>query len=122
VTNPSPPAGWLNRERDGLFDRGPADLSMGLALLHHLAISNNVPFRKIAEFFHAVSRWLIIEFIPKADPQVKRLLATREDIFSDYTKEVFEKEFIRFFAIDASEKIRGSGRRLYLMRRVRIQA
>lgn len=118
LTNPSPSIGWLNRERDSLFNRGPVDLSMALALLHHLAISNNVPLRNIAEFFHKVSRWLIIEFIPKTDPQIERLLATREDIFSSYTQEVFEKEFGRLFTIETSEPIRGTGRKLYLMRRI----
>ena len=31
----------------------------------------------------------IIEFIPKQDPMVEKLLALCEDIFPDYTKECF---------------------------------
>ncbi len=81
LTNPTPAIGWENRERKSLLERGPADAAFALALLHHLAISNNLPFPKIAEFLSHVCRWLVIEFVPKTDSQVQRLLATREDIF-----------------------------------------
>jgi len=118
LTNPSPGLGWMSVERDNLLDRGPADLALALALVHHLAISNNIPFHHIASFFYAVSQWLIIEFVPKDDSQVQRLLTTRQDIFADYTQESFEHEFSRYFNLIASEKIHGSGRILYLFNRV----
>jgi hypothetical protein len=73
---------------------------------------------KIAGFFSDICRWLVIEFIPKSDSQVQRLLATREDIFPDYTRKEFEREFSRYFAIDDSVDIRESQRTLYLMCRV----
>ena len=50
LSNPSGGTGWANRERASLSERGPADLTLALALIHHLAIGNNVPFEKIAEF------------------------------------------------------------------------
>ena len=50
LTNPSPGIGWENQERMSLIERGPADSAMALALIHHLAISNNLPFSKIAQF------------------------------------------------------------------------
>jgi len=118
LTNPSPGIGWENKERMSLKERGPADAVFALALVHHLAISNNVPFSRIAGFFSDICRWLIIEFIPKADSQVERLLTTREDIFPDYTRQEFEQEFSRYFTIDDSADIRESQRKLYLMRRV----
>ena len=67
LANPSPAIGWQNQERMSLIDRGPADTVMVLAMLHHLAIGNNVPFEKIAEFLSSVAKSLIIEFIPKED-------------------------------------------------------
>jgi hypothetical protein len=118
LTNPSPAIGWENTERMSLRERGPADAVLALALVHHLAISNNVPFSRIAGFLSDICRWLIIEFIPKTDSQVQRLLATREDIFPDYTRQAFEQEFGRYFTIDDSADIRESQRTLYLMRRV----
>jgi hypothetical protein len=118
LTNPSSGIGWENKERMSLKERGPADAVLALALVHHLAISNNVPFPRIAGFLSDISHWLIIEFIPKTDSQVQRLLATRDDIFPDYTRQAFEQEFSRYFTIDDSADIQESQRKLYLMRRV----
>ena len=116
LANPSPAIGWENRERKSLLERGPADAAFALALLHHLAISNNLPFLKIAEFLSRVCRWLVIEFVPKTDSQVQRLLATREDIFDHYTQSDFEEQFSRSFLIVRVAPIEGTKRILYLMK------
>jgi hypothetical protein len=84
-TNPSPGLGWHNHERDSLLERAPADALLALALIHHLAIANNVPLPQLAEFFRSLGHWLIIEFVPKDDSQVQILLASRQDIFPDTT-------------------------------------
>jgi hypothetical protein len=115
LTNPSPGIGWKNKERDSLSGRGPADLVMALALVHHLAISNNVPLPDLAQYFAELGRWLIVEFIPKEDSQVQRLLMTRVDIFPQYTREGFEQAFAPYFTIHASQSLEGSKRTLYLM-------
>lgn len=115
LTNPSPSGGWQNQERQSLIERGPTDLVMALALIHHLAISNNVPLDLIAEQFSQLSPWLIIEFIPKEDSQVNRLLATREDIFPNYTIEGFEQTFSKLYRINSKEHIKDSKRWLYLL-------
>ncbi len=117
LTNPSPAIGWANRERESLLGRGPADLILALALVHHLAISNNVPLPKLADFFAEAGKWLIIEFVPKSDSQTRKLLAAREDIFSDYTREGFEAAFGQKFLIHHATEIRDSERILYLMER-----
>ena len=115
LTNPSPSLGWGHAERMSLLERGPADLVMALALVHHLAIANNVPLPLLAGFFRHAGRALIVEFVPKSDSQVQRLLATREDIFVNYNQEAFEAAFRQFFTIEAAERIRDSERTLYLM-------
>jgi len=117
LANPSPSLGWLCAERDSLSDRGPASVVLALALVHHLAIGNNVPLESVAEFFASLGKALIVEFIPKSDSQVKRLLVTREDIFDRYNREEFEKAFGRFFVVENSQPIRETERTLYLMRR-----
>jgi SAM-dependent methyltransferase len=117
ITNPSPGIGWGNAERMPLLERGPVDAILALALLHHLAIGNNLPFAKIAAQFSRLGEFLIIEFVPKSDSQVQRLLATREDVFPAYEEKSFEAEFSRFFHIVHSEKISGSQRTLYLLRK-----
>ncbi|HEU4992273.1 MAG TPA: methyltransferase domain-containing protein, partial [Luteimonas sp.] len=48
LTNPSPGLGWAGAERASLEQRGPADCVMALALIHHIAISNNVPLANVA--------------------------------------------------------------------------
>ena len=115
LANPSPGAGWENRERMTLFERGPADAVLALALLHHLAIGNNLPLDKAARFFARIGRHLLIEFVPKSDSQVRRLLVTREDIFETYTREGFERAFGEVFTIKRRVPLSGSERALYIM-------
>ncbi len=118
LTNPSPNIGWANQERMSLIERGPADVILALALIHHLAISNNLPFDRIAGFFKKNCKHLIIEFIPKNDSQIQRLLSSREDIFDDYTKENFEKEFSKYYKINESINIPESERIIYHMEKI----
>lgn len=115
LTNPSPGLGWCHRERMSLLERAPAHTILALALIHHLAIANNLPLDRLADFFSQAGEWLIIEFVPKSDSQVQRLLATRKDIFNAYTFEGFEQVFAQYFTIHRKEIIQGSERRLYLM-------
>ena len=117
LTNPSPGIGWENTERISLMHRGPADTVFSLALIHHLAISNNLSISKIANFFSLICDSLIIEFVPKDDSQVQRLLSTREDIFPDYTQQAFENEFSKYFIINSTIKIKESKRTMYLMKK-----
>ncbi len=115
LTNPSPGQGWAGSERLSLEERSPADALLALALIHHLAIGHNLPLDSIATYLARLGRALIIEFVPKSDSQVKRLLLSRPDIFPSYTKEGFEKAFSRHFTIQASGPIEDSERWLYSM-------
>lgn len=115
LTNPSPAIGWNLRERASLVERGPVDMTLALALIHHLAISNNVPLNHIADFFAQITRALIIEFVPKGDSQVEKLLATRKDVFPEYHRAAFERAFARHFDVVDTIDIDGSQRALYLM-------
>jgi len=118
LTNPSPNLGWHNQERRSLFKRDSPDLLLALALVHHLAIANNVSLEQIARFMADLAQWLVIEFVPKEDPQTQRLLSSRKDIFVDYTQERFEEVFGTYFQIADSMVINNSGRILYLMKRI----
>jgi hypothetical protein len=117
LTNPSSRIGWESRERMSLADRGPADLVLTLALVHHLAIGNNVPLPRLGAYLAELGRALVVEFVPKSDPKVRDLLVVREDIFGDYTAEGFERAFGARFEILRREPVRESERVLYLMRR-----
>lgn len=114
LTNPTPALGWAHAERDSLAGRGPADAVMALGLVHHLAISNNVPLARVAGFFSSLGRRLIVEFVPKQDSQVRKLLATREDIFPAYDEAGFEQALATHFTIERKAPIPGTVRTLYL--------
>ncbi len=115
LTNPTTDYGWAGTERFSVASRGPADTIMALALVHHLAISNNVPLLKIADYFSTLGKTLIIEFVPKSDSQVQKLLRTRKDIFTRYNESDFEADFSTRYTIIKKQKIEGSERTLYLM-------
>ncbi|MBT3320930.1 MAG: class I SAM-dependent methyltransferase [Anaerolineae bacterium] len=117
LTNPSPALGWHNNERESFSERAPADMVFALALIHHLAISNNVPLQQLADFFSDTGKWLVIEFVPKSDSQVKKLLQSREDIFNEYMLEDFERVFKSRFTIHKKIHINESERHLFLMER-----
>jgi len=117
LTNPSPSLGWHHRERQSLLDRGPAHTVLALALIHHLAIGNNVPLHAIASFFADAGKFLILEFVPKEDSMVQQMLRHRKDIFDTYSEEHCVRSFEKWFAIQERVPLEENGRTLFLMRR-----
>ncbi|MCR4324760.1 MAG: SAM-dependent methyltransferase [Candidatus Curtissbacteria bacterium] len=116
LVNPTPALGWAHEERKSLLARGPSDLTMALALIHHLSISKNIPFGSIASYFAKICKSLIIEFVPKEDDKVQLLLQNRKDIFPWYNQKTFESEFAKYFRIVKRNTIGGKSLRiLYLM-------
>jgi ribosomal protein L11 methylase PrmA len=116
LTSSSPSIGWDNKERLSFLNRVNVDLILALALIHHLAISNNIPLGHIVNYFSKLSKYLLIEFVPKEDSQVVRLLSTRKDIFPHYNIKEFEKSFCTKFEIIEKESLEASQRTLYLMK------
>ncbi len=116
LTNPGGALGWANNERGTIQQRFHSDLVMALALIHHLAISNNLPFDLIARYFADLGNYLLIEFVPKDDSQVQKLLATRKDIFGDYTEDRFISAFNKYYRLIEQKSIRGTKRTLYLFK------
>jgi hypothetical protein len=124
LTNPSPSIGWANSERLSLIERSNAEracsfckLILALAITHHLCISNNISFNMLAELFCKIGDWLIVEFTPKSDPMVKRLLLNRKDIFDNYKVETFETEFLKHYSIIEYKKVSDTDRIIYLMKK-----
>ena len=116
LTNPSPSIGFACRERGSIDSRQKPDCIILLAMIHHLAISNNLPLCIIAEWLASLCDSLIIEFVPKSDSQVQVLLATRDDIFPNYNIEGFEKAFGEYFIIHERNMIDDSERVVYYMK------
>ena len=117
LSNPSPACGFASEERESFLDRFQSDLSLSLALLHHLAIKNNLPFERVAEFLHTLSEYAIVEWIPKTDSRVQLLLRAREDIFARYDEEHFRSAFATYFDVVKEKEIDTSERKLFLFKR-----
>ncbi|MDZ7698229.1 MAG: SAM-dependent methyltransferase [Deltaproteobacteria bacterium] len=116
LANPSPGLGWNSKERLSLSERGPADLVMALALIHHLVLSSCVPFDLIAEWFSTLGNSLLIEFVPPDDPMVKKLLQNRGDEHLPYSLNLFKRSFASFYDFE-EEIILNNGRILFLCER-----
>lgn len=117
LSNPSPPIGVNNEERNSFIDRCKADLVLALALIHHLAIGKNIQLEKIACFFSKVGESLIIEFVPKQDEKIKLMLKEKKDIYTLYNEPDFLSAFEKYFTVIKREEIAGTNRILFLMKR-----
>ena len=117
LSNPSPDLGWALRERRSILARANADTVIALALVHHLAIGNNVPLGSIAELMAILGPQVIIEFVPKEDAMVRAMLSTRRDIFGEYSIDGFRAAFGERFDVAAEMPIEDSVRTLFLLRR-----
>lgn len=113
ATNPSPDQGWGQRERRGFRDRAHADGLLALAFLHHIAIGHNVPLAQAVEWLVAHAPSGLIEFVPKQDPMVRRMLGHREDIFPTYHIDAFRHEMARCAHIVNENVVSASGRTLF---------
>ena len=113
AANPSPNQGWSQAERQGLSERAQGDAILALALIHHLAIARNIPLQQVIDWIVAMAPQGVIEFVPKADRMVKRLLQMREDLFDYYEPTAFEAMLSSRARIAKSMQISSSGRTLY---------
>jgi SAM-dependent methyltransferase len=112
----TPNMGVLEKEYRSIYTRARSTMVMGLALIHHLFISNQLNFNQIASIFNEFSEELvIIEYIPITDEKVKFLIKDKHRDYSDYTEEGFTKALEQYFHIKDSLKLDGSERILYLL-------
>ena len=101
VSDPSPGLGWRGVERRPLIERGRPDVVMCLALIHHLAITANLPIADLIDWLAEVGAAVVIEFPTPDDAMVKRLLLNKDSSYTDYAVEYFEKALgARFHVLD----------------------
>lgn len=123
VLNPSAGIGFRNKERDAIIDRIKAlnpDITLALALVHHLSISANLSFQMIAAFFHSFSNYLIIEFPKRNDSWVEHLLDQKgkfKEQFDAYNLENFRNEFSFFFEVIEEIELKNSERVMFFLRK-----
>ena len=117
LADPSPGLGWRGVERRSLPDRGKPDLVLALALVHHVAISANVPIKEFIDWLASLDTALVIEFPTREDPMVKKLLAPKRDgLHPDYELGFFERTLKEAFEVERSERLESGTRVLYYAR------
>jgi hypothetical protein len=117
LADPSPGLGWRGLERRALPERGKPDLVLALALIHHVAISANVPVREFIDWLASLGSALVIEFPTREDPMVQKLLAPkREGLHPDYELSFFERCLAEAFEVERSERLESGTRVLYYAR------
>jgi hypothetical protein len=115
LLNPSPGRGWDGRERSSLLERGPADMALALALIHHLVITGGIPLPMVMETLCRFGRRVVLEWVPKEDSQVQRMLSGRKDIFSDFNEAGLVAAIPLTHRVVERAEIEDSGRSLWLL-------
>lgn len=117
-SNPTPAIGWNNEERKAFLERlQGVGLIQALAVIHHLVISDDIHFEKIASLLSECCKFLIIEFIHVDDVQVKRLLLAKPHHKTYYNQENFELAFRQKFRLLKKSPVSEMSRELYLYER-----
>jgi hypothetical protein len=116
LTDPSPGLGWRGLERKPFADRGKPELILALALLHHVSITGNVPVRQFVDWLASLGAEVVIEFMTRDDPMVKRLLAAKRVEHEDYDQPFFEQAVREAFEIERQEQLPSGTRLLYHLR------
>jgi SAM-dependent methyltransferase len=113
VSDPSPGLGWRGMERRALIERGRPDIVMCLALIHHLAITANVPIADLVDWLAEVGAAVVVEFPTPDDEMVKRLLLNKDSSYTDYAVEYFEKALDAHFHVHDRLTLSSGTRILY---------
>jgi hypothetical protein len=116
LTNPSPALGFGNKERTTIDERSKPDLIFALALIHHLAITYNIPFASMAAHFRAYNTDLVVEYVDREDSQFKKLLRNKQDTYDHYNRADFESSFLELFEKVGQHEIPDTARILYHFR------
>ena len=113
LADPSPSQGWKGLERKSLPERGKPDLTLCLALIHHIVIGANIPMGDFVDWLGNLGTSLVIEFVGREDEMVQVLLANKDDQYGDYTQENFEALLSARFDIRDSRPLKGGKRVIY---------
>ena len=106
--------GWRGTERTGLFSRGKPEIVLYLAVIHHLALTYNVPLAAQLDLLRDITPELVIEMPHIDDPMVKTLLRNkREGIHDDFNLETFEKLLGERFDVRSKMLLAGGTRTIF---------
>lgn len=100
-----------------LESRADAQLLIGLALIHHLAVAKGVPLPLIAECLARLGPELVVEFVPPEDARAAALLRDRLGQSNAYDRATFIEAFARYWTTVEEIPLAESVRSLFVMRR-----
>ena len=113
AVNPSSNIGWNEEERMSFKKRAKFDGVIALAFEHHLSIAKNIPLDQVVEWIMKLAPKGLIEFVPKNDETIKKMLEIKGDIFFNYSEEKFKESISNRGKILSTSKISESGRVIY---------
>ena len=117
ASNPSANIGWNEKERKSFNQRANFDGLLALAFEHHLAIAKNIPLRDTVDWLVSLAPKGLIEFVPKNDETIQKMLKFKGDIFPDYTENNFKNFLEKNAKIVSIKEITNSGRKIYEYKR-----
>jgi hypothetical protein len=91
LADPAGGIGWRSRERSPFLERNRPDLVLCLAVVHHLAITNNIPVEHFLDLLVELGAEAVVEFPTEDDPMVHRLMRNkRSGVHPGYSLAAFE--------------------------------
>lgn len=113
IADASPGLGWRGQERKRLEERGRPNLTICLALIHHVCISAHIPLYQFVDWLASMGTDIVIEMVTKEDAMVKKLLLNKDDIYNDYETEFLEACLEKHFVIEERMAYHNDTRILY---------
>ncbi len=113
ASNPSSNLGWAQNERKGFMERVNFSGMLSLAFEHHLSIAKNIPLDQVIEWHIRIAPRGLIEFVPKNDETIKKMLTLKGDIFKDYNEQNFRNLILKNAKINSEKIVSNSGRKIF---------
>lgn len=106
--------GWRGQERPGVFDRGSPDVVLYLAVIHHVAITFNIPVAAQLDMLATLAPEIVIEMPHADDPMVRKLLVNkRAGIHDDFGLAEFERLLGERFVVRSRMTLAGGTRTIF---------
>ena len=121
ISRPSPAKGWRNSECQRFLDRagGAFDAVLMFGVLHHLLVTERIPLKEVLNLAgELTNKYLVIEFVAPQDDMFRVIARGRDALYSTLTRERFEAECERIFALVGSRQIPGMNRWIYILKKL----
>lgn len=115
LLDPTGPSGWRHRDRMAWTDRCRADMTLCLALVHHLVLGGSIPVCEVVDLLEELAPEVVLE-VPHADDPAVVALASRKTRVHPYGKRQVEAALARRFDIVRTEMLPSGTRTIYHLR------